>query len=127
MSPSPDSSGFDFSALVRSAADASSYEPGQNIVTEGDPGDCMFILLEGTVEVLVGGRVLSTLGPGNLFGEMSVINDEVRSATIRAQSATRVVSLNRKRFLFLTEQTPFFALHVMRLLSQRLRNTNQLT
>jgi CRP-like cAMP-binding protein len=120
-------SSFDFSALVRSGADARDFQPGDVIVTKGEPGDCMFILLSGTVEVLAEGRVVATLGPGSLFGEMSLINDEPRSATVRAQTAARVVPITKRRFVFLTEQTPFFALHVMRLLSDRIRRMNQLT
>jgi CRP-like cAMP-binding protein len=118
---------FDFSSLVRSGADARDYQPGDVIVTQGDAGDSMFVLLEGTVEVLTDGREVATLGPGNLFGEMSLINDEPRSATVRAKTTVRAVPITKRRFIFLTEQTPFFALHVMRLLSARLRRMNQLT
>jgi CRP/FNR family transcriptional regulator, cyclic AMP receptor protein len=117
----------DFSALVRADADTETYEPEAVIISQGEPGDRMYILLEGTVIVSSDGRDIATLGPGNLFGEMCVINEEARSATVRARSAVRVVAITRKRFLFLTQQTPYFALHVMQLLSDRIRRMNSLT
>jgi len=113
--------------LLRADADAENYQPGDVIVTEGEPGDRMYILLEGTVVVSVEGRDIINLGPGNIFGEMSVINEEARSATVRARDAVRVVAITRKRFLFLTQQTPYFALHVMQLLSDRIRRMNRFT
>ena len=121
------SEGYDFSNLVRSAVDARDYAPGEVIVREGEAGDCMFVILEGEVDVSAAGRVVTQLGAGSLFGEMSMINDEPRSATVTAKTQLRLVPITRRRFIFLTEQTPFFALHMMKLLSMRLRRMNQLT
>lgn len=117
----------DFAALVRADVDTEDYEVGAVIITQGEPGDRMYVLLEGTVTVSCDGRDIATLGPGNIFGEMCIINEEARSATVRARTAARVVAITRKRFLFLTQQTPYFALHVMQLLSDRIRRMNRLT
>ena len=69
--------------------------------------------------------VLDTLGPGSLVGEMALIDAQVRSATATAKSACRLAPVTEKRFLFMVQQTPFFALQVMRILAERLRRSNQ--
>ena len=97
---------------------------GEVIFADGDQGDSMYVVLEGEVEVSVGGVVLDTLGPGSLFGEMALIDARVRSATATAKSACRLAPVTEKRFLFMVQQTPFFALQVMRILAERLRRSN---
>lgn len=74
------------------------YEPGQDIVREGDVGQRLYVISEGEVEVVReegDGRVerLATLGPGQHFGEVAVFNDKRRTATVRARSRVRVLSL----------------------------------
>jgi CRP-like cAMP-binding protein len=87
----------------------------------GDPGDVMYGVKEGEVEIFVGDRVLETIGPGSLFGEMSLIEGSIRSASARAKTDCQIVPINERRFTFLVQQTPFFALQVMRIMAERLR------
>jgi CRP/FNR family cyclic AMP-dependent transcriptional regulator len=97
------------------------FEAGQTIFRRGDPGSEMFVILEGEVELTIRESLVVTLGPLEPFGEMALINHRPRVATAVARTACRLVGIPEKRFLFLVEETPFFALHMLRILAERLR------
>lgn len=100
------------------------FKPGQTIFKEGEDGDTMFVLVEGVVEVLVGYKVVGAFEPVEIFGEMSVIDAGPRSATVRAKSYCKLAPVNQKRFLFLIQQKPQLALHIMKMLVERIRWMN---
>src|SRR5262245_17040323 len=74
-------------------------EPGTVIVREGDPGDRFYLIVEGTVAVSAEGSALSDLGPGDYFGEIALIRDMPRTATVTASTAVVVYVLEREDFL----------------------------
>jgi len=78
----------------------------------------------GEVQVVDGNHVFETVSSGGIVGEMSLISDEPRTATVRAVTEAEVVPIDQKRFLFLVQQTPFFAIRVMRVMSTRLKAMN---
>ena len=94
---------------------------GAVIFREGDPGEEMYVVQEGRVEIRVGEEVVETLGPGEIFGELALIDDQPRSATAVAVTASRVAAVPEARFHFMVQQTPRFALQVMRVMAERLR------
>jgi CRP-like cAMP-binding protein len=88
----------------------------------------VYVILDGQVQVLVRNDVIDVLGPGEIVGEMALIDSRARSATAVAKSACRLATIDEKRFLYMVQETPFFALHVMRVLAQRLRRaTDEVT
>jgi CRP-like cAMP-binding protein len=102
------------------------------IVEEGSTGRELFVVLDGQVEIAkVNGAsktVIVTLGKGEFFGEMAVIDGSSRSATaISAAPHTRVMRINHARFVYLVSQQPAFALMIMDALSKRLRASNAVT
>ena len=108
------------------------YSVGDVIFEEGSSGRELFVVLDGEVEIakINGGRktVIVTLGKGEFFGEMAVIDGSSRSATaIAASAATRVMRINHARFVYLVSQQPAFALMIMDALSKRLRVSNDRT
>ena len=111
--------------LFQHSKDAIPYPAGAVIFNEGDPGDMMYVLVEGEIDIIHKGQVIDQHTAGSLIGEMALLDGSPRSATARAKTSCRVVPINEKRFLFLVQQTPFFALQVMRLLSERLRRKLQ--
>jgi CRP-like cAMP-binding protein len=111
--------------LFDKASDIQEFRQGTKIFEEGDQGDEMFVILQGEVELSVGGHVLDEVGAGDIIGEMALIKSNARSATAVAKTDGRMVPVNRKRFLFMVEETPFFALHVMEVLADRLRRMNE--
>ncbi|MEN8174609.1 MAG: cyclic nucleotide-binding domain-containing protein [Pseudomonadota bacterium] len=94
---------------------------GDTIFSEGDPGHEMFVIVEGELEVSADGETFARLGPGETVGEMALIDDSPRSATVIAATDARIVPLDEKSFVFMVQETPFFALHMLRILAKRLR------
>src|SRR5215472_1918741 len=108
------------------------YGAGEVIFEEGSTGRELYVVLDGEVEIAkVNGAdktVIVTLGKGEFFGEMAVIDGSARSATaIVAAPRTRVMRINHARFVYLVSQQPAFALMVMDALSKRLRASNAVT
>lgn len=110
--------------LFRNSPDAETYPAGQVIFSTGDPGDRAFVVVEGEVELSLDDAILNTIGSGGLFGEMSLIEKTHRSATATAKTEVKVVPLNQKRFIFLVQETPYFAITVMKIMAERLRKMN---
>lgn len=111
--------------LFRNSKDFVSFSASQTIFQEDEPGDVMYVVLEGEVDILIDGKVISTLGPGGLFGELALIDTRPRSATAVARTDCKLVPISAKRFAYLVQQTPNFALHVMRVMADRLRRMDE--
>ena len=101
------------------------FAPGDIIFREGDQGTEFFVIERGQVEVRSGNRLLETLGDSDIFGEMALIDDEPRNATVVAVTDVTIAPVSEKQFLFLVRNTPFFALRVMRTLAERLRKQDR--
>lgn len=102
-----------------------SFAKGQVIFQQGEMGDVMYCILKGKVEILFNDKVINTHSVGEIFGEMALIDTQVRSASAIAKTDCELVSVNERRFIFLTQQHPFFALHIMRILAERLRKRTE--
>jgi CRP/FNR family cyclic AMP-dependent transcriptional regulator len=111
--------------IFRNASDVRKFSPGDTVFKEGDPADVMYVVQAGEVEVTHQGKWVENLGEGNIFGEMSLINEEPRAATIRAKTEVRLVPIDLKHFMFMVEETPYFAVQVMRIMSSRIRKMLQ--
>jgi CRP-like cAMP-binding protein len=107
--------------LFRNARDFESYPAGHVIFRAGDPGDKMYVVKEGEVEILINNRVVEIVGPGGIVGEMALIDTSARSATVVTKTDCQLVPIDEKRFAFLVQQTPYFSLQVMRVLVERVR------
>jgi CRP/FNR family transcriptional regulator, cyclic AMP receptor protein len=107
--------------VFRAASDTRVVPAGTVICEEGAPGQEMFGVVEGKVELrLHGGRVI-TVGPDETFGEMALVDASGRSATATAVEDTTLAVIDKHRFLFLVGETPNFALQVMANLADKLR------
>jgi len=102
------------------------FQAGETVFSAGASGEVMYVLTAGEIELQLDGKVIDTLEPGSILGEMALIDSQVRSTTAIAKSECKLAPVDEKRFLFMVEQTPFFALHVMRVLAERLRHMNTL-
>lgn len=108
--------------LFKNSEDAQAFKAGQTIFSEGDdPAGMMYVVQEGEVDILVHGEHIDTLGPGSFLGEIGLVAKKPRSATAVAKSDCRLVPIDQKRFNFLVQQTPYFALEVMQTIAERLR------
>lgn len=103
------------------------FAPGATIIAEGSAGKIMYVIKLGQVELCCGGKVIDTLGEGDILGEMSLLEDSSpRSATAKAITECHMVPIDERRFQFLIQQTPYFALEVMRIMAHRIRHMNAL-
>lgn len=107
--------------LFRGAETVREIRQGEAVFTQGDDGDEMFGIVDGSIELTVDGQTIATLGPDDVFGEMAIIDRTERMATATATSLSHVVSIDRRHFLFLVHETPMFALQVMSAIADRLR------
>lgn len=108
-------------AAVAGVAQDSDFAPGQIIVTQGTPGQAFYLILSGRVEILRDGTSLGAFGPGDFFGEMSLLDSAPRSATIRAIEPTQCLMLSSWDFKALLEKYPSIAVKLLEVLSRRLR------
>lgn len=104
------------------------YSDGEAIVRQGEVGDCMYVVQSGEVEVVQrtngGEQRLAILGTGDFFGEMSVFEREVRSATVRAHGEARALKVDKKTLLRRIKEDPLLAVNLLQTLSQRIRDLN---
>lgn len=102
------------------------YANGEAIVREGEVGNCMYVVQEGQVEVLVGEGEdmihLENHGPGAFFGEMAVFDRDVRSATVRAVGHARVLTVDKKNFMRRVHSDPSLAFRLVETMSLRIRH-----
>src|SRR5678816_2705896 len=98
--------------------------PGEVVFKAGAPGDAMYVVLDGAVDIRVDERVIDTATRGAIIGEMALIDESPRSATVLAREASTLVKVNSLRFQRLIQQNPFFAMHVMKVLADRVRRVD---
>lgn len=106
------------------------YPRNSVILFEDDPGDALYVVATGQVKVVLIGEdgrevILSVMGPGEFFGEMSLLDDEPRSAHVIAMEDSALAVLRREDFEGLLTQTPQIALALLRELSRRLRRADE--
>ena len=106
------------------AKERTHVKAGEPVFKEGQHGDLMYVLLRGVVDIFVAGHLIGTFEAVEIIGEMAVIDPGPRSATVIAKTDCQFVTLNQKRFILLTEHKPDFAIHVMRVLVERIRWLN---
>jgi CRP-like cAMP-binding protein len=102
------------------------YLDGEDIVTEGEVGDCMYIIQHGTADVIRNedgvATVVDTMESGELFGEMAIVENTVRSSTVRARGEVRAITIDRKTFMRRIQEDPSLAISVLEVLCHRVRN-----
>jgi NTE family protein len=102
-----------------------SFGPGETVVAEGEPGDGLYLILAGAADVLQRGdgdapRPVASLGPFRSFGEVSILMDQPRSATVVAAGPLRCVKLDRRQLALVEERDPGLAIRLYRLVAQSL-------
>ena len=102
------------------------YREGEIIVQQGEKGNCMYVIQSGRAEVVIEGEnckeiQLAVLTKGDFFGEMAIIEEEVRSATVRALDEVRVIVVDKRIFLQRIHEDPSFAFRIMQKMGTRIR------
>src|ERR1700733_10096524 len=103
--------------------------PEAVVFREGDPGDALFVIVTGLVRIHVattsGEILLNTLGPGDIFGEIAVLDGRGRTATVTASKSTELVKIGRREFLAFLEAFPRYTTVLLHILASRVRTTVQ--
>jgi ATP/ADP translocase/HEAT repeat protein len=116
-------SGEDLAPLAR-AAEVESYAPGETVFREGEMGDALFVIVRGRIRIESGGEPLATLGSGEAFGEMAVLDEAPRSATAVAETETEVLRIGSEEFYESLHEQVEIAEGVIRVLTRRLREAD---
>src|SRR3954464_7099078 len=106
------------------SADLLRFDAGKVVFREGDPGDAVYVVLDGKVDLRVNGRLVETVEPGGILGEMALIEQAPRVATASAKTACDLQPISEARFMSMIQQTPSFALQIMKVIASRLRRMN---
>jgi CRP-like cAMP-binding protein len=99
---------------------------GEEIFQQGGVADRMYVIIEGEVEVSIDGKLIDRTRAGGIVGEMALISSSPRSATAIAKTECKLVPVDEKRFTFLVQQTPYFAISVMKIMVERIRKLDAL-
>lgn len=118
--------------LLAFASERAAFEAGKTLFVEGDSGDAAYLILEGAADVIVnspkGPITVATLGKDDFVGEIAILCDVPRTATVRAASRLETLRIKKDVFLQLMRDLPAMALEIMRELAERLgATTDQLT
>jgi CRP-like cAMP-binding protein len=105
------------------------YQDGENIVRQGEVGECMYVIQEGQVEIICennGEEVcLAIRETGEFFGEMAIFERTVRSATVRALGPARILTIDKKKFLRRIQEDPTLAFRIVEIMSRRIRELSE--
>ena len=117
---------FEFLELLDNQEQFFPVDAGTVLFREGEKGGTMFVILKGEVSLTINEQELGSEFEGGIVGEMSLIDETDRSATAIATIDCLLAPLDRNAFLALVSKKPEFAIHVMQVLSQRLRLANEI-
>jgi CRP/FNR family cyclic AMP-dependent transcriptional regulator len=105
------------------------YQRGQDLCTQGDAGDAMYIILSGEADVVVGTpageHTVARLGKNSFVGEIAILCDVPRTATVRASSNVTALRISKELFFRLVGEYPQIAVEIMRELAHRLDDTTK--
>ena len=108
-------------ASVRQITHEMEFETGQELVRQGDPGDCFIVIVDGHARVIQDGAVLGDLGPGDYLGEIALIDGGPRTATVTATDRVHALVVTRDDFSRLIDDHPSVRLDILTALTQRIR------
>lgn len=111
--------------MFRLETNVDSYQADDVIFRKGDPRTVMYAVIEGEVDIKLGDKLIETVEPDGIFGEMAMVDGRPRTASAVARTDCKLVPIDQKRFQSLVQQTPLFAIQVMQLLVERLRRMDK--
>jgi CRP-like cAMP-binding protein len=112
---------IDMRLFAKKAGASINFPAGSVVFNKGDPGECMYVVQSGVVEMVIGERVIETCGPNEAIGFMSIIDDAPRSSTARVKEACELSIIDRRKFRFMVDEVPNFALYIMSAMARRIR------
>ncbi len=115
--------------LLAFTSERVNFAAGQEVCHQGDPGDTMYVILGGVADVLIdtdkGQIVVAEMQPNSFFGEIAILCDVPRTATIKAREPLSTLKITKDMFYRLVAEFPQMAVEIMRELAHRLEDTNE--
>lgn len=112
-------------SAIASATVDTERRSGSILTREGRDGGIMFVIVDGEAEVERDGTVIKRLGPGDVIGELSLIDGLPRSANVKAVTDVRLLELTREDFIDLANESPKFLMNLLRALAMRIRDMDE--
>lgn len=116
---------IDMRTFAKGAGATIKVPAGGVVFSQGEAGDCMYIVQSGTIDMVIGDKVIETVGPNEALGFMSMIDDMPRSSTARVREACEVSVIDMRTFRFMVDEVPNFATYIMALLARRIRGMSK--
>jgi CRP/FNR family cyclic AMP-dependent transcriptional regulator len=101
------------------------FSAGSVVFNKGDLGSCMYIVQCGLIEMLIGDKVIEICGPNEAIGFMSMVDGAPRSSTARVKKACELSLIDQRKFRFMVDEVPNFALYIMGAMARRIRGMSQ--
>ncbi len=114
-------SDIDMRTFAKGAGPTIAVAAGAVIFSKGDAGNCMYIVQSGTIDMVIGDKVVESIGPNEVLGFMSMIDDQPRSSTAKAREACELSLIDARTFRFMIDEVPNFASYIMAALARRIR------
>lgn len=112
---------IDMRTFAKGAGATVRMPAGGIIFSKDDPGDCMYIVQSGNIDMMIGDKVIESIGPNEALGFMSMIDEKPRSSTAQAREACELSLIDARTFRFMVDEVPNFATYIMRAMAQRIR------
>jgi len=116
---------IDMRMFAQRAGASVTYAAGSIVFNKNDPGSCMYIVQSGAIEMLIGDTVIETCGPNEAIGFMLMIDGAARSSTARVKEACELSLIDQRKFRFMVDEVPNFALYIMGAMARRIRGMSQ--
>ena len=116
---------IDMRAFARGAGPNLTFAAGGIVFNKGDAGNCMYVVQSGVIEMVIGDKVVETVGANEAIGFMSMVDSAPRSSTARVKEACELSVIDARTFRFMVDEIPNFALYVMSAMARRIRGMGQ--
>jgi len=116
---------IDMRMFAQRAGTNVAYPAGSIVFNKGDPGSCMYVVQSGLIEMTIGDKVIEICGANEAIGFMSMIDGAPRSSTARVKEACELSLIDQRRFRFMIDEIPNFALYIMGAMARRIRGMGQ--
>lgn len=116
---------IDMRMFAQRAGTNVAYPAGSVVFNKGDPGPCMYVVQFGLIEMTIGDKVIEICGANEAIGFMSMIDGAPRSSTARVKEACELSLIDQRKFRFMVDEIPNFALYIMGAMARRIRGMGQ--
>ena len=116
---------IDMRQFARSAGTNILVKAGNDVFHRGDSGACMYIVQSGVIEMVIGEKVIVTVGPNEAIGFVSMIDSQPRSSTARVREDSELSVIDQRTFRFMIDEVPNFALYIMGAMARRIRGMSR--